>query len=304
MPRKPRLEITGALYHVIVRGNQRRYVFLDDYDYVDYLDNLLHYHTKVDHVLYAYVLMRNHVHLLVEQGNVPLQKVMQRIHLRFTQRFNRRHGKCGHVFQGRYKAIMCQHEKYFTALLRYLHLNPCRAGVVADPGKYPWSSHASYLTGRGPEWLEFERGLSLLADNRKSAIARYRQLIADDKNDGILPDSLLDGDYQYYANLRCRQKMETADGRADYVALDRIVDEVCGAQGIAVATLFGGSRNRTVTAARRAVIIRASTESGQSQAALARYLGCCDAYVSRVLLASLADAKNRSSLTSIPGKGA
>src|SRR2546426_753981 len=145
MARKPRVEFDGALYHVIVRGNHRRDIFRDETDRVTYLERIEHYRERYHCIVYAYVLMSNHVHLLIETGTVGLSKIMQGIQFSYTQRYNRRHGAVGHLFQGRYKAILCDRDAYLLELVRYIHLNPVRMKHPQDPWKYPWSSHRAYV---------------------------------------------------------------------------------------------------------------------------------------------------------------
>jgi len=148
MPRRPRTFAAGLLYHVIARGNHREATFLDTDDYQAYLHRLALYRTQHAVTLYTYCLMPNHVHLLVRTGAVPLAKFMQGVQQSYTQRFNRVHDKVGHLFQGRYRAIICQDEPYLATLIRYIHLNPVRAGLVDDPGAYAYSGHDAYVAGR------------------------------------------------------------------------------------------------------------------------------------------------------------
>src|SRR5438128_5650955 len=145
MARKPRVEFDGALYHVIVRGNHRRDIFRDTTDRVTYLERIEHYRERYHCMVYAYVLMSNHVHLLIETGVVGLSKIMQAVQFTYTQRYNRRHRMVGHLFQGRYKAILCDRNAYLLELVRYIHLNPGRMRNSVDPRKFRWSSHRSYL---------------------------------------------------------------------------------------------------------------------------------------------------------------
>ena len=149
MARRPRVFAPGLLYHVIVRGNQRRKTFRCDDDYKAYLDRLEHYRAKFHLRIYAYCLMPNHVHLLLESGTAPLGKFMQGLQQSYTQYFNRSYRKVGHIFQGRYKAIICDKDKYLLALLRYIHLNPVRAGLAKRPRGYAHSGHRSYLIDDG-----------------------------------------------------------------------------------------------------------------------------------------------------------
>ena len=116
MARKSRVEFEGALYHVIARGNHRRDIFRDEADRETYLERIEHYRERYRCVVYAYVLMSNHVHLLIETGAVGLSKIMQGIQFSYTQRYNRRHRAVGHLFQGRYKAILCDRDAYLLEL--------------------------------------------------------------------------------------------------------------------------------------------------------------------------------------------
>jgi putative transposase len=154
MARRPRVFAPGLLYHVIVRGNQRRKTFLSDDDYRAYLERLEHYRTKFRVRIYAYCLMPNHVHLLLEIGFAPLGKFMQGLQQSYTQYFNRRYRKVGHLFQGRYKAIICEKDKYLLALVRYIHLNPVRGRLATRPERYFYSGHNGYLLNRAPKIIE------------------------------------------------------------------------------------------------------------------------------------------------------
>lgn len=136
MARKPRIEFPGGLYHIITRGNRRERVFLDDTDYKRYLDLLSRYHKRYNFLLYAYVLMLNHTHLLIEQNETPISKITQGINQSYTQYFSKRYQKVGHLFQGRYKALLCDKDGYLLAIIRYIHLNPVRARIVKMPGDY------------------------------------------------------------------------------------------------------------------------------------------------------------------------
>ena len=180
MARPLRVEISGGLYHVIARGNERKDIFRDDGDRLRYLDRLAHYREKFSFALLAYCLMDNHVHLAIETGEVPLSRIMAGLQSSYTQYFNRRHGRVGHLFQGRYKALLVEKDLYALALLRYIHENPSKAGVVAKPGHYRWSSDRYYRRGGGPDWLDLDRLLSMLGNRRSAAVRRYRQLMREE----------------------------------------------------------------------------------------------------------------------------
>jgi len=171
MARRPRVFAPGLLYHVIVRGNQRRKTFRSDEDYKAYLDRLERYRAKCHIRIYAYCLMPNHVHLLVETGSIPLAKFMQGLQQSYTQHFNRSYRKVGHLFQGRYKAIICDRDKYLLALVRYIHLNAVRAKLATRPERYRYSGHNSYLTNGTAKMVEVAPILKLMGG--KKAYERF-----------------------------------------------------------------------------------------------------------------------------------
>jgi REP-associated tyrosine transposase len=166
MARRPRVFASGLLYHVVVRGNQRRKTFRSDDDYKAYLERLEKYRAKFHVRIYAYCLMPNHVHLLLETGSTPLAKFVQGLQQSYTQYFNRSYRKVGHLFQGRYKAIICDKDKYLLALVRYIHLNPMRAGLAKRPERYAHSGHRSYLGNGRPKIIEAGPILKLLGGKK------------------------------------------------------------------------------------------------------------------------------------------
>ena len=179
MARRPRLFAPGVLYHVIVRGNQRQKTFTAESDYQAYIERLARYRKKYDYVLHAYCLMPNHVHLLVESSEQPLAKFMQGLQQSYSQYFNLRHRKTGHVFEGRYKAILCQKDQYLLQLIRYIHLNPVRAGMVRSPERYRYSGDHVYLQGKATETIDPATVLSMLGGKQA-----YRRFVQDGLSEG------------------------------------------------------------------------------------------------------------------------
>jgi len=180
MARKPRIEYEGAFYHVITRGNQRQRVFKDRDDYERYLMILADYKVRYDYVLYAYVLMSNHVHLLIETKEKPLSKILQGINQSYTIYFNKRYGMVGHLFQGRYKAILCEKDAYLLSLVKYIHLNPMRARVVKSLEAYPWSSHRCYVARARDEGIvDTEPVLKMFSEDRGRARRLYRNYMGE-----------------------------------------------------------------------------------------------------------------------------
>ena len=184
MARKPRVEYAGAFYHVICRGNQRQVIFRSDADRKYYLEQLEQYRQRYGFRVYAYVLMSNHVHLLIQTGEAALSRIMQGLQLKYTRYYNSKYKKVGHLFQGRYKAILCDRQAYLLELVRYLHLNPGRMRRPIDPGEYPWSSHGAYLGKSGS--IKIDTSAVLGGLNRSVAHARraYLRFIAEGKGAG------------------------------------------------------------------------------------------------------------------------
>jgi REP element-mobilizing transposase RayT len=145
MARKLRVEIEGGLYHIITRGNNRQAIFHSPNDYQKFLSLLRVQKSKLPYLLYAYCLMSNHAHLLIERQTDAIGRIMHRVLTGYSQYYNRKYQKVGHLLQGRHKAILCESETYLCELVRYIHLNPVRAKMVGKPEEYEYSSHRQYL---------------------------------------------------------------------------------------------------------------------------------------------------------------
>ena len=180
MARKPRIEFEGAFYHIMVRGNQRQKIFKDKYDFLKYLEILTNYKKQYKYYLYSYVLMSNHVHLLIETATTPLSKILQGINQRYTIYFNRRYKTMGHLFQGRYKAILCEKDEYLLSLIKYIHFNPVRAGIVKTMDDYKWSSHNSYAKKADKkDIIDTDQILRMFSENKANARKLYKAYTGD-----------------------------------------------------------------------------------------------------------------------------
>ena len=154
MTRPVRIEFEGALYHVTSRGDRREAIYEDDSDRVQFLEILGEAIRSFNWVCHAYCGMGNHYHLVIETPDGNLSKGMRQLNGVYTQASNRRHGRVGHLFQGRYKAILVDGDAYLLELTRYVVLNPVRAGMVAHPGDWRWSSYLEMVGERSPpDWL-------------------------------------------------------------------------------------------------------------------------------------------------------
>lgn len=179
MARKPRIEIPGAFYHVIARGNNKQKIFVDDEDYKNFLKRLKLYKKRFEFVIYAYALMPNHIHLLIETGEIPLSKIMQALLFTHTQKFNRKYKKVGHLFQGRYKAILCQKETYLLELIRYICLNPVRAHLVKRPIDWRWCSFNELFQHGNEHVVSADDVLELFGKRRVVAVRALQKFVKD-----------------------------------------------------------------------------------------------------------------------------
>ncbi|MFH2138204.1 MAG: transposase [Candidatus Omnitrophota bacterium] len=162
MARPLRLQGEGILYHITSRGDDRKKIFVGESDFNKFLEYLKISQDKYKFHLYAYCLMGNHYHLLLETSQPNLSKIMQYINTAYTIYYNKKRNKCGHLFQGRYKSILVEAEVYFKELTRYIHLNPVRAKIVTKPDEYRWSSYNEYVKGKS-EIIDIDK-LKILLD--------------------------------------------------------------------------------------------------------------------------------------------
>ena len=182
MARPLRIEFEGALYHVTSRGNAKQPIFLNDHDRKDFLDVLADVVDRFRWICHAYCLMDNHCHLIIETPEANLSRGTRQLNGVYTQVFNRRHGRVGHLFQGRYKAILVEKESYLLELARYVVLNPVRAGLVPHPGDWKWSSYrATVGEEETPPFLTVDWILGQFSEKRLKAQKAYRDFVAEGK---------------------------------------------------------------------------------------------------------------------------
>jgi putative transposase len=197
MARLPRLTLAGYPHHIILRGNNRQAIFMDNADFQRMLA-LLQNHAKEQGVqVHSYVLMSNHLHLLLTPlQNDSLPKMMQAVGRSYVLYFNKRHGRSGTLWEGRYRSSLIQTERYFLACMAYIDLNPVRAGMVTQAADYPWSSHGHYIGRQNEAWLTphpmyWEMGNTPFA--REAAYAAMVQFGIDQKQQQALTSSTLSG---------------------------------------------------------------------------------------------------------------
>ena len=258
MARRARIEYPGAFYHVISRGNQRQKIFFDDRDRKKYLELLFGLGEAYGFRLHGYVLMSNHVHLLMEAGAVPLSRFMQRLGSGYTQYFNRRRGLVGHLFQGRYRAILCDKASYLLELTRYLHLNPVRAKVVKEPGAYVWSSYRAYVREKGEqEGLETAEVLGQFSRRVIEAKRLYRRFVLEGLGEGHKEEyyELLDG--RILGGQEFAERIKARAGEKGRLRIKvkpgDFLERVCVALGKAKESVVGAAKDRDRVRARELI---------------------------------------------------
>lgn len=180
MPRKARIDAPGALHHIIVRGIEQGIIFYDDIDRDRFIQRLSRLCVETGTQCYAWSLIPNHFHLLLKTGTTPIRRVMQKLLTGYAVSFNRRHARSGYLFQNRYKSILCQEEPYLLELVRYIHLNPLRAGIVTDINgleHFAYCGHGALLGIHRQDWQNVQGILHLFSFDLAVARTKYREFV-------------------------------------------------------------------------------------------------------------------------------
>ena len=261
MPRQPRLDAPGLLQHVMARGIEGRRLFKDDKDRKSFIDRLANILDETQTQCYAWALLPNHFHLLLRTGPIPLSKVMRRLMTGYAVTFNKRHKRSGHLFQNRYKSIVCEEDPYLLELIRYIHLNPLRAELVKDLkelDRYPWTGHSAILDRRTNPLIPeppnqpdrpvspkrpdkpvrslaektVEDVLKHFGETFKVARRRYRQFVKNGENQGKRPElqggGLVRSAGGNKADLLGRKKEEREKGDERILGSGTFVEKILG----------------------------------------------------------------------------
>lgn len=181
MSRAIRIEFEGAYYHITARGNERKAIFKDSIDYEAFIEMLGKARKKYKVIICCYVLMPNHYHIVIGTPGGNLTKAMKHIQTEYAMYYNRRHRRSGHLFQGRYKALIIDKDRYLLELSRYIHLNPLRARIVRRLEEYPWSSYPEYVGRRGTGFLDSGIVLEKFDGKGVDKHKRYREFCYEGK---------------------------------------------------------------------------------------------------------------------------
>ena len=271
MARKPRIEYPGAFYHVMCRGNNGEYVLTEEKP--EYARLIEKYKERYRFRIYAYCIMDNHVHLLLETGDIPLSKIMQGIQQSFTQYFNKKYNRTGHVFQQRYKAQLCDKERYLWQLIKYIHYNPVEAGLRQGLD-YKWSSHKNYVTGRNDTLVEVSYILSMLSENPEAAQKQYRDFM------NIELDTTSIEEYQAVSEAE-KEIKQSMIGRRE-TKLEVIIDEVCKEAEVSLADILRRTKIQKYSDVRKAIVRLSEKYSDISNKELAKKLNIPPSMISKI----------------------
>jgi REP element-mobilizing transposase RayT len=302
----------------MVRGIDKCSIFRDDQDKTGFLERLGQTVSEGKCTVYAWVLMDNHVHILFKSGKDGISAVMRKFLTWYAQYFNRRHRRTGHLFENRYKSILCDEDNYLLALIRYIHLNPIRAKIVTtieQLDRYPWSGHRTLIGKAKHPWMDVDHALSEFGTTRRKAVNEYRRFMQDGLGQGRLPEltggGLIrsKGGWSQVLSARRSGRKEGYDerilGGGDFVnlilkeaeektqsqlklrrsgkTLNRIIEEECTKKRISPNELKGGGRRRMASALRATIAKRGLDELGLSMAEIARHVGVTTSSIAKAV---------------------
>lgn len=319
MPRQSRIDAPGALHHVMIRGIERRAIFRDNHDRDAFLDRFGAILLESSTSCFAWSLLNNHAHLLLRTGTVPVSRVMRRLLTGYAVSFNLRHRRHGHLFQNRYKSILCEEESYLLELVRYIHLNPLRAGLVKDLeelGTYAYSGHSSLMNSHKRAWQDGAYVLRRFGQREGESRRRYLDFVLKGIEVGRRPDlvggGLLRsvGGWKGVLDLRDSGEKALADERilggtefverafrvsneayekrsrrkAQGIGLERLMEGISTRFGVDVSDLRTASKVSAVAKARALLCYVGVRELGLTAVSIARELGISPSTVSRAIL--------------------
>lgn len=299
MPRKARIDIPGQMYHVMSRGIERGIIFLEEEDYRDFRDRMSEWLGRTGAKCLAWCLMPNHFHFLVLRGGRPLSEMMHHVMTGYAINFNLRHGRVGHLFQNRYKAIICDIDEYLLELAPYIHLNPLRAGLVKDLSglvEYPWCGHAAAVGGASGGILDRDELLSHFGDLEGRAVMNYSRIMAEkaaDQRKRDLPaGSRLSSGGEVFTDRRILGRSDFVESvlkaadealKSDKKSAAEVLAEVEVESGIARTDILRHSHERGPARARAIYCYRCVTEAALSGRELALELGVSSSAVSKLV---------------------
>jgi len=273
MARKPRIHYPGALYHVMVRGNNGEKVLNGEIHKNKYLDILTLYKEKIGFIIYAYCIMDNHAHLLIEVKDVPLSQIMQRIQQVYTQWFNRKYNRTGHVFQQRYKALLCDKDNYLLQLIRYIHNNPTKANHESGID-YKWSSHSCYI-GKKCNKVDTSYVLRIFSKNTNKAVNQYLKFM-NQENTEIK-----------YVNIDEPQPKNLAEESekkelVKNINIHEVIEKVCVNESVTIGEITKKIRIQKISDIRKAIVLLSEKHCNVSNKLLSQKLNLSPSMISKI----------------------
>ncbi len=286
LPRKPRLHVPGGFYHVVARGNGKQDIFLDDRDRLLWEKMLGIGLQKHNHQIHAYCWMTNHVHIAIRAGEKPLAKFMSTLLSRYAKVFNLKTTRSGHVFERRYRAILVKESDYLMELVRYIHHNPLRAGIVGNVSDYRWSSHHAYMGKSRAPWLNTVVVLSLFGPNRHSARHQYVEFIGEEQPPSVIEQIRVGStlDHRAFGDDEWLQEvLNVANSKPEFESLKQLIDMVCDQNAVTEDQLASKSRSRTNARLRAQIALVASDLGIATITEIARRFGRSQPVISRAV---------------------
>ncbi len=318
MPRGSRLDAPGTLHHVMVRGIEGNRIVIDDEDRFFFVSRMGKVASATDTSIYAWALMSNHAHILLKSSEVGISTFMRKLLSGYASAYNRRHQRHGHLFQNRYKSIVCEEDAYFLRLVSYIHLNPLRAGLVGSLEElecYPWSGHSVVMNSIRHDWQDREYVLGYFGERASTARKAYRDFVESESMRGQQPEltggGLIRsmGGWSEVKSLRKRGEKQFGDerilGSGEFVKgiLEDVDDEAkerlpavsmedeacerlrkaCKESGVSLQGMQNGCRMRQCSALRKLLAVEFVKDLGMTYAAAARLLGVSGAAVNLIV---------------------
>ena len=318
MPRRARLDAPGTLHHVMVRGIEKRRIVNDVADRKNFVERLGELSAGTKTAIYAWALMTNHAHILLRSSEIGLSGFMRRLLTGYAISYNRRHRRWGHLFQNRYKSIICDEDAYFTELVRYIHLNPLRAKLVksfSQLGRYRWCGHGVLMGKIQNEWQDRDYVLRWFGQKQGDAKKAYGSYVAEGIDQGRRPELVGGGlirslgGWSAVKAMRLSGDRELSDdrilGSGEFVEriikeaetkikyqlpvkeqgqkIDEFISKICKKERVTIEELKAGSRRRAVSSVRALIAIGLVKSHGVALAEIARRVGVSTAAVSKII---------------------
>ena len=318
MPRQGRLNIEGGIYHVIQRGIERCDIFKDNSDREGFIKRLSKSLKETGHKCYGWALMPNHFHLVIRTGAKPLSDLLRKLLTSYALFYNKKYKRSGYLYQGRYKSILCQEDSYLLELVRYVHLNPLRAGIVKDMEgleEYTWSGHSAIMGKTNYPWQSTGEVLDYFGKRKSDAVKKYEKFVAEAKDTpkredltggGLIRSAggwkealdlrrskenwmaderiLGDGDFVSSALKQADEQMERRQKlKKDGWDINRLVKRVCELLGVDERNIKRQSRGSKLSQARSLVAYWGNKELGISGVKLAEYFKITPSSISEAI---------------------